>query len=97
MSPPSTSPGTPPSEAEVPSAVESILDKSQPMEVDQPPELLGTCEGSSSPVTAGEDKVLDTPASFSWAPGDGRLPTGSLARATSRKITGRTGREGPVP
>ena len=85
-----------PSEAEVASAVESILDESQPMEVDQAPELLGTGEGSSSPMTVGEDKVVNTPASFSRAPGDGRPSTVSLAGATSRKIMGRTEREGPV-
>ena len=78
-------------------AVESILDESQPMEVDQALELLGTGEGSSSPVTAGEDKVLDTPAGFSQAPGDGRPPTVSSAGATGHKIMGRTEREGPVP
>ena len=85
----------PPSEAEVASAVESILDESQPMEVNQvpvecsyqmfqdnAPELLGTGEGSNSPVTAREDRVLDMPTSFSRAPGDGRPPTVSLAEVT---------------
>ena len=55
----------PPMEAEVASAVESILDKSQPMDVDPAPaehsyemfqddalELLGMAKGSDSPVTA---------------------------------------------
>ena len=96
-------PGTPRQESEVASAVESILDKSQPMDVDpapaehsyglfqdDAPELLGTVRGSDSPVTAREDRVLDTPARFSRAPGDGRPTTESSARATSRKITGRT-------
>ena len=85
------------------SAVQSILDKSQPMDVDPPPaehsyelfqddvpELLGMVRGSDSPVTAREDRVLDTPARFSRATGDGRLTTESSAGATGRKITGRT-------
>ena len=93
----------PPTEAEVASAVESILDKSQPMDVDPAPAehsyelfqddalgLLGTAKGSDSPMTAREDRVLDTPARFSRAPGDSRLTTESSARATSRKITGCT-------
>ena len=90
-------------EAEVASAIESILDKSQPMDVDpapvehsyelfqdDAPELLGTVRGSNSPVTAREDRVLDMPARFSRAPGDSRLTTESSAGATGRKITGRT-------
>ena len=93
----------PPMEAEMASAVESILDKSQPMDVDpalaehsyemfqdDESELLGMAKGSDSPVTTREDRVLDMPAGFSRAPGDGRLTTGSLARATGRKITGHT-------
>ena len=93
----------PPTEVEVASAVESILDKSQPMDVDpalaehsyelfqdDAPELLGMVRGSDSPVTAREDGVLDTPAGFSRAPGDGRLTTESSAGATGRKIKGRT-------
>ena len=100
----------PPMEAEVASAVESILDKSQPMDMDPAPaehlyelfqddalELLGTVKGSDSPMTAREDRVLDTPAGFSRAPGDGRPTTESSAGATSRKITGRTEQEGPLP
>ena len=90
-------------EAEVASAIESILDKSQPMDMDPAPaehsyelfqddalELLGTVRGSDSPMTAREDRVLDTPAGFSRAPGDGRPTTESSAGATGRKITGRT-------
>ena len=90
-------------EAEVASAVESILDKSQPMDVDpalaehlyelfkdDAPELLGMVRGSDSPVTAREDRVLDTPAGFSRAPGDGRPTTESSAGAAGHKITGRT-------
>ena len=90
-------------EAEVASAVDSILDKSQPIDVDPAPaehsyemfqddalELLETAKGSDSPMTIREDRVLDTPAGFSRAPGDGRPMTGSLARATGHKITGRT-------
>ena len=93
----------PPTEVEVASAVESILDKSQPMDVDpalaehlyemfqdDAPELLGTAKRSDSPMTIREDRVLDTPARFSRAPGDGRPTTGSSARATGHKITGRT-------
>ena len=91
----------PPTEAEVASAVESILDKSQPMDVDPAPaehsyemfqddasELLGMAKGPDSPVTAREDRVLNTPAGFSRAPGDGRPTTESSARATGHKITG---------
>ena len=100
----------PPTEVEVASAVESILDKSQPMDMDiapaehsyemfrdDAPGLLGTAKGSDSPVTAREDRVLDTPAGFSRAPGDGRLTTESSAGATDRKITGCTEQEGPLP
>ena len=100
----------PPTEAEVASAVESILDKSQPMDVDptpaghlyelfqeDAPKLLGTMKGSDSPMTTREDRVLDMPAGFSRAPGDGRPTTESLAKATSHKITGCTEHEGPLP
>ena len=100
----------PPTEAEVASTVESILDKSQPMDVDpalaehsyelfqdDTPELLGTVKGSDSPVTAREDRVLDMPAGFSRAPGDSRPTTESSAGATGRKIKGRTEQEGPLP
>ena len=93
----------PPTEAEVASAVESILDKCQPMDMDpapaehsyemlqdDAPELLGTAKGLDSPVTVREDKVLDMPAGFSRAPGDGRPTTASLAGTTGRKIMGRT-------
>ena len=90
----------PPTEAELASAIESIRDKSQPMDVDpapaedlmppdDKPELLGMAAGSNSPVTAREDRVLDTPAGFSRAPGDGRPTPESLTGATSRRITGR--------
>ena len=92
----------PPTEAELASAVESIHEKSQPMDMDpvlaehsyemfqdDAPELLGTAEGSDSPVTVREDRVLDTPARFSRAPGDGRPTTGSSAGTTGHKITGR--------
>ena len=93
----------PPMEVEVALAVESILDKYQPMDVDSAlaehsyemfqddaPELLGMAKGPDSPMTAREDRVLDTPAGFSRAPGDGRPTTESSARATSHRITGRT-------
>ena len=72
----------PPMEVEVASAVESILAKSQPMEVDpapaehsyemfqdDAPELLGMAKGSDSPVTVREDRVLNMPAGFSRARG----------------------------
>ena len=64
---------------------------------DDAPELLGMAKGSDSPMTAREDRVLDMPAGFSRAPVDSRLTTASSARATSRKITGRTEQEGPLP
>ena len=79
------------------SAVKSVL---QPMEVDEPPEepprvsdkdatdVLGPYPGSGFPVTATEDRVLDTPGGFSRAPGDGRPITGSAAGSSGRQITG---------
>ena len=42
------------------------------------------------PVTAEENRVLDTPGGFSRAPGDGRPPSGSPAGPSGRRITGRT-------
>ena len=94
------SPGTP-METELASAIESIMDKSQPMDVDpapaehsmlqdDEPELLGSAKGSDSPVTAREDRLLDTPAGFSRALGDSRLTPESSTGATGRRITGRT-------
>ena len=93
----------PPTEAEKVSAVESILDKPQPMDVGPAPaehsyemfqddasELLGMAKELDSPVTAREDRVLNMPAGFSRAPGDGRPTTESSAGATGRKIMGRT-------
>ena len=90
----------PPMEAELVSAIESIRDNSQPMDVDPAPaehsmphddelELLGMAARSNSPVTAGEDRVLDTPAGFSKAPGDERPTPKSLTGATGCRITGR--------
>ena len=89
----------PSTEKELVSAIESIRDKSQPMDVDPAPaehsmphdnelELLGMAAGSDSPVTAREDRVLDTPAGFSRAPGDGRLTPESSTGATGCRITG---------
>ena len=89
----------PPTEAELVSAIKSIWDKSQPMDVDpapaedsmppnDEPELLGMAAGSDSPVTAREDRVLDMLAGFSRALGDGRLTPESSTGATSHKITG---------
>ena len=89
------------SESELASAVNSVLQ--QPMEVDEAPEerpyrmsdeeatdVLGPDQGSGSPVTATEDRVLDTPGGFSRAPGDGRPITGSGAGSSGRRITGRS-------
>ena len=84
-------------QSELASAVKSVL---QPMEVDEPPEepprisdeeapdMLGPNLGSGSPVTAAEDRALDTPGGFSRAPGDGRPITGSVAGSSGRRITG---------
>ena len=91
----------PPTETELASAVESIMDKCQPMDVDpapaehsmpqdDEPELLGSAKGSDSPVTTREDRVLDMPAGFSRAPGDSRPTPESLTGTTGRRITGRT-------
>ena len=75
-------------QSELASTVKSVL---QPMEVDEPteepprisdeeaPNMLGPNPGSGSPVTAAEDRALDTPGGFSRAPGDGRPMTGSAA------------------
>ena len=90
----------PPTEAELVSAIKSIQEKSQPMDIDpalaedwmppnDEPELLGMAAGLGSPVTAREDRVLDTPAGFSRAPGDGRLTPESSTGATGHRITGR--------
>ena len=90
----------PPMEAELASAIESIRDKSQPMDVDPAPvedsmppgdelELLGMAAGSNSPVTAREDRVLDMLAGFSRALGDGRPTPESSTGATGQRITGR--------
>ena len=91
----------PPMETELASAVESIMDKSQPMDVDpalaehsmlqdDEPELLGSAKGSDSPVTAREDRILDTPAGFSRAPGDSRPTPESSTETTGRRIMGHT-------
>ena len=86
-------------QSELASAVKSVL---QPMEVDEPleepprisdeeaPDMLGPNPGSGSPVTATEDRALDTPGGFSRAPGDGRPITGSAAGSSGRRITGRS-------
>ena len=89
------------SESELASAVNSVLQQS--MEVDEAleerpyqmsdeeaPDVLGLDQGSGSPVTATEDRVLDTPGGFSRAPGDGRPITGSGAGSSGRWITGRS-------
>ena len=72
----------PPMEAELASAVDSIMDKSQPTDVDpalaehsyemfqdDAPESLGMAKGSDSPMTVREDRVLDMLAGFSRAQG----------------------------
>ena len=86
-------------QSELASAVKSVL---QPMEVDEPleepprisdeeaPNMLGPNPGSGSPVTAAEDRALDTPGGFSRAPGDGRPITGSAAGSSGQRITGRS-------
>ena len=92
-----------PSESELASTVNSLLDLQQPMEVDEAleerpyqmfdeeaPDVLGPDPGPGSPVTATEDRVLDTPGGFSRAPGDGRPITGSGASSSGRRITGCT-------
>ena len=75
-------------QSELASTVKSVL---QPMEVDEPleepprisdeetPDMLGLHPGPGFPVTAAEDRALDTPGGFSRAPGDGRPITGSMA------------------
>ena len=86
-------------QSELASAGKSVL---QPMEVDEPleepprisdeeaPDMLGLNLGSGSPVTAAEDRALDTPGGFSRAPRDGRPITGSAAGSSGRWITGRS-------
>ena len=68
----------------------TLVEHSYEMFQDDAPELLGMAKGLDSPMTAREDRALDMPARFSRSPGDGRLTTKSLARATGHKITGRT-------
>ena len=58
------------------------------MSDEEAPDVLGLDPGSGSPVTATEDRVLDTPAGFSRAPGDGRPITGSGAGSPGRRIMG---------
>ena len=90
-----------PSESELASTVNNLLDSQQPMEVDEAPversyqmfdeeapDVLGLDPGPGSPVTATEDRVLDTPAGFSRAPGDERPITGSGTSSSGRRITG---------
>ena len=75
----------------------ALAEHSYEMFQDDAPELLGMAKGSDSPMTTREDRVLDTPAGFSRAPGDGRPTTESSTGATGHKITGRTEWEGPLP
>ena len=90
-----------PSEAEVASAIKNLLDLTQLMDIDQAPEewpyqmfdtwdVLGLDQGPGSPITTRDDSFLDMPGRFSRAPGDGRPPTGSPARSSGHRITGRT-------
>ena len=55
------------------------------------PDLLDEEAPPASPVTAQENKMLDSPATsgFSRAPGDGRPPPASSSGQSGRKITGR--------
>ena len=100
----------PPSQEEVTEAVQNLINLQNlqtPMDVDQAPEerpyqifntedadALGPSQTPGSPVTAEEDRTLDTPGGFSRALGDGRPLPGSPAGASGRRITGR-GDEGP--
>ena len=100
----------PPSQEEVTEAVQNLINLQNlqaPMDVDQALEerpyqifnaedadALGPCQTPGSPVTAEEDRALDTPGGFSRAPGDRRLLPGSPAGASGQRITGRTN-EGP--
>ena len=90
-------------ESELASSIQNLLDSQQAMEVDEDLEerlyqmfdmeasdVLGPGPSPGSPVTATEDTALDTPGSFSRAPGDGRPTTGSGAGSSGRRITGRT-------
>ena len=94
-----------PPESEVAAAVNNLLKlTATPMDVDPPleersyqffhaeeAEALGPYqEGPGSPVTAEENRVLDTPGGFSRAPGDGRPPSGCATGLSGRRITGRT-------
>ena len=94
-----------PPESEVATAVNNLLKlAATPMDVDPPPEehsyqffhveeaeALGPYqEGPGSPITAEENRVLDTPGGFSRALGNGRPPSGSLAGPSGQRITGRT-------
>ena len=90
----------PPSQEEVTEAVHNLIklqNLQTPMDVDQAPEerpyqtfsaedadALGPFQTPGSPVTAEEDRALDTPGGFSRALGDGRLLPGSLAGASGR-------------
>ena len=91
-----------PSQSEVTKAVNNLLKLQMPMDVDPAPEecqyqffnveeadALGPYDAPGSPITAEEDRVLDTPGGFSRAPGDGRPLPGSPARTAGRPITGR--------
>ena len=93
----------PPMESEVTEAVENLLKLQTPMDVDLPPEerqyqffnveeadALGPYQPPGSPVTAEEDRTLDTPGGFSRALGDGRPPSGCATGLSGRRITGRT-------
>ena len=93
----------PPTESEVTEAVENLLKLQTPMDVDPTPEerpyhffevekadALGPYQQPGSPVTAKEDRALDTPGGFSRAPGDGRPPSGCATGVPGRCIKGRT-------
>ena len=92
-----------PPELEVATAVQNLLNLATPMDVDQALEehsyqvfnteeadVLGPYQPPGSPITAEENRVLDTPGRFSRAPRDGRPPTGSPAGPSGWRIMGRT-------
>ena len=85
---PQTEPAPPPEQPRGQTKGESA--KYSQISDEEAPDMLGPHPGSGSPVTAAEDRALDTPGGFSRAPGDGRPITGSAAGSSGRWITGRS-------
>ena len=104
----------PPPQEELTEAIQNLIrlqNLQMPMDVDQTLEeclyqtfsaedadALGPFQTPGSPITAEEDRALDTPGGFSRAPGDGRPLPGCPAGASGRRITGRSKKqleEGP--